>query len=58
MSAILNAAFVRAFIAGVAGLSSCAETAACGILSVKTQFLDHVKIRFVSKLINGMSKVL
>ena len=38
MSVILNVAFVRAFIAGVAGLSSCAETAACGIYQSKHNF--------------------
>ena len=32
---ILNFAFVGAFIAGIAGLFSCAATAACVVISVK-----------------------
>ena len=57
-SVILNVAFVGTFIAGLAELSTCAGTAACVFISVKTQFSDHVKIRFISQLINVMSKVL
>ena len=52
VSVILNAAFVGAFIAG---LFPCASLV---VISIKTQFLDHVKIRFTSQLITGISKVL
>ena len=44
--------FVGALLAVLAGLSPCAGTAACVIISVKTQFSEHVKIRFISQLIN------
>ena len=55
---MLNFVFVGAFIAGLAGLSPCARKAACVIISVKAHFSDHVKIRFISQLINSISKVL
>ena len=58
MSVILNIAFVGTLIAGLAGLSSCAVTASCVVLSVKIQFSDYVKIRFTSQLINCISKIL
>ena len=41
----------------IAGGFRCAFAARVVIL-VKTQFLDHVKIRFTSQLINGLFKVL
>ena len=37
MSVTLTVAFVGAFIAGLAGLFPCAATAACDVVSVKTQ---------------------
>ena len=55
-SPILNVAFVGAFISGIAGLAL--GSAACATIPVRTQISDHVKIRFISQLINGISKVL
>ena len=52
VSVILNASFVGAFIAGLFPYASLV------VISIKTQFLDHVKIRFTSQLITGISKVL
>ena len=49
---------VGAFIAGIAGLSAFALTLACIVISVKTQFLNHAKIRFTLQLISGISKAL
>ena len=57
MSFILNVTYFRTLIAGLAGLSPCAGTAACVIISVKTQFLDQVKVKDTSQLINGISNV-
>ena len=50
MSAILNVVFVGAFIAGIAGLFPCAATAACVVISVKTQFSDELKVKDTSQL--------
>ena len=47
MSAILSVNFVGASISGLAGLSPCAAIAACIIVSIKTQFSDHVKARLI-----------
>ena len=63
MHAILctyNVAFVGEFIAGLVKhfLSPFAGIAACVALSVKIHFSGHVKIRFISQLINRISKVL
>ena len=58
VSVILNIAFVRACIAGIAGLSSWGTLAVCAAISVKTQFSDQVKIKDTSKLIKGMSRLL
>ena len=58
MSVVLNGAFVGGLIAGYAGLSSCAATAACVIISVKNQFPDQVKVRDTSQLISGVFNVL
>ena len=52
MSVILNVAFVGLLIAATAGSASLVA------LLVNTQFSDHVKIRFISQLIYGMSAVL
>ena len=49
---ILN---VAADEATIAGLSPCADLL---VISAKTQFLDQVKIRYTSKLINGIFKAL
>ena len=54
---ILKVAFVEALITGLVGLSPCAGTAACVIISVKTEFLDQVKFTDTSQLINGKSNV-
>ena len=56
VSALSNAAFVGQLIAATAG-------AAWGSVSlvdllVTTQFLNQVKIKFISQLINGISSVL
>ena len=53
----VNDGGVRAFIATLAGLSSCAGTAACIAISVKIQFLYHVKIIYTSQLINGIFNI-
>ena len=53
MSVILNVAFVALSIASTAGFAS-----GSAALLVHKQFSDHVKIRFISQLINGMSIVL
>ena len=53
MSVILNVAFVGISIATTAGSASGSAS-----LVVNTQFSDHVKIRFISQLIYGMSDVL
>ena len=58
VSVILNVAFVGVFITGLAGLFPWAALAVCIIISVKTQFSDQVKIKYTSKLMKGMSKVL
>ena len=57
MSVILKVAFVGAAIAGLDGLSPYAGTIAVVVISVKTQFLDQFKIRFISQLANGMFKL-
>ena len=41
VSVILKVAFVGAPIACLAGLPTWAGSAACAVISVKTQFLDH-----------------
>ena len=53
VSFILNVAPVGIFIAG--GFTPPADLV---IISVKTQFLDQVKIKFISQLISGISIVL
>ena len=58
VSVIVNVAPVGAAIAGVLGIVPCAKTATCVIISVKTQFLDQVKVKGTSQLINGVSNVL
>ena len=58
VSVILSVAPVGAFITDLAGLPPSAGTTACVVISVKTQFPDHIKIIFTSQLINGLSKVL
>ena len=58
VSVIINVAFVGEAIAGISGVFPCAGTAAYVIISVKTQFLDQVKVKDTSQLINGMSNVL
>ena len=58
MSVISNVVFVGAAIAGILGVVLCAGTVACVIISVKTKFSDHVKVKDTSQLINGMSNVL
>ena len=50
VSVILNVAFIGAFIAGIAGLFPCVATAACVVISVKTQLLDEVKVKDTSQL--------
>ena len=55
MSLILNNAFVGAFIQSIE-LSP--ATASLYVLLVIAQFPDHVKIRSISQLINGMTNVL
>ena len=50
VSVIWNVAFVGAFIAG-----GFIPPAALVIMSVKTQFLDQIKIRLISQLINRIS---
>ena len=56
MSATLNVAFVGLSIAASAGFAS--GSASLVALRANTQFLDHVKLRFISQLINDMSSVL
>ena len=53
---IANAAPVRALIASTGG--SAERAASIVAVSVKIQFSYHVKIRFTSQLINGISDVL
>ena len=47
VSVILKVEYIGAFFAGLASLSPCAETRACVILSIKTDFLDRVKIKLL-----------
>ena len=56
VSAILNVAFVGSSIAATAGSAS--GSSSLVVLLVNTQLSDHVKIRFTSQLINGVSSVL
>ena len=56
VSVILNIAFVGLLIAVTVGSAS--GFASLVALLVNTQFWDHVKMRFISQLINGMSNVL
>ena len=58
MSVILNVAFGGLLIVVTVRFSPWAGTAFPVALLVNTQFSDHVKIRFISQLINGMSSVL
>ena len=58
MSVILNVAFIGASILSLAGLSPWADAAVYVIILVKTQFSDHVKVKDVSQLIKGISKLL
>ena len=55
-SVILNVAFVGLLIAATA--RSASGSASLVALLVNTQFSDHVKIRFILLLINGMSNIL
>ena len=52
-SVILNVAFFGLLNAATAGSAS--GSASLGTLLVNTQFSGHVKIKFISLLINGMS---
>ena len=56
VSVILNIAFVGLLTAATAGFAS--VTASLAVLLAITQFLDQVKIIFISQLINGKSSVL
>ena len=56
MSVILNIAFVGLLTAAIAGLTS--EFASLVALLVNTHFSDHIKMRFISQLINGIFSVL
>ena len=47
--------YVTFVAASILGLFCCT---ACIITSVKTQFSDHVKIRYISKLISDIASVL
>ena len=58
VSFILNVAPVGALVGGLSRLSPCAGTAALLIISVKIQFLDHVKVKDTSQLINDTCNVL
>ena len=58
MSVILNVAFVELSTAATAGFPPWAGTAFLVALLVNTHFSGHVKIRFISQLINGISSVL
>ena len=55
---ILNIAFVGACIACLPGLSPWGALVVFVVILVKTQFLDHVKVKDTLQLIKGMSKVL
>ena len=55
-SVILNVAFVGLLFAVIAGFTS--GFASLVALLVNTQFSVHVKIRFISQLMNGMPSVL
>ena len=56
VSAILNIALVWARIAGPAGVPPLGALSSCVVISVKTQFLNHVKVKDTSQLIQDMSK--
>ena len=56
MSVILNVTLVGLLIAATAGSAS--GPACLVALLVNIQFSDHVKIRFISQLINRMSRIL
>ena len=56
MSVILNVAFAGLLTAAFAGFTS--GFASLVALLVNARFSDHVKIRFVSQLINGIFTVL
>ena len=58
VSVILNFASVWLLILGTAGFPPWPGTASLVALLVKTQLLDHVKIRSVPQLINGKFNVL
>ena len=53
MSVIVNIAFVGASILSLAGLSPWAAVSVCVVISVKTQFSDHVQVKDTSKLIKA-----
>ena len=55
---ILNIAFVGLLILDTAGFPPWAGTASLAAVLVNTQLSDHVKIRFISQLINGIFSVL
>ena len=58
MSFISNVAFAGLSVAATAGFPPRAGTATLVALLVNTHFSDHVKIRFISQLINGMPSFL
>ena len=58
MPVILNAAFVGLSTAATGEFPRRSGTASLVALLVITHFSDHVKIRFISQLINGISRVL
>ena len=55
MSVVLSFALVGVFILSLAGLSPWAALVVYVVISVKTQFSDHVKVKDASQLIKGMS---
>ena len=62
VSVILNVAFAGASILSVASTEGStlelAFLAVYFVISIKTEFSDHAKVRHTSQAINGMSKVL
>ena len=58
MSVISNVPFIGVSILSLAGLSPRAILAVYVVISVKTQFSDHVTVKNTLQLIKVMSKVL
>ena len=56
MSVILNIVFLGASILSLAGLFPWAALAVCVVISVKTQFSDHFKVKDASQLTKGSIK--